>query len=717
MHIVVTIVLKMYSARNALLVASVLAGCSLSGPKDATSLVEVASGESLVEVRDRVRALPVEARARGGEVVIPPGEYFLPAGMEFTEVDGGVSTSARVVWRAKKPGQVRIVGSRRVASTEFRRLSDPRLLARLPEESRGKVFFADISSISPGRIPQLANSFTGTPVPPMVFMGEEFGVLAKWPNGGEWTSFTKRVDRGSQGLEPQFSKMYSNGAFVYSNPRAKRWNFAEGVWLNGYWTHDWFNNSIKVGSYGQENGTNDVVRLDGSMMYGVMGGTWGRKERRFRAINLFDELDEPGEWFIDRAKKVLYVIPHGGGMEGEDVRIGYSANALVRGCNVRNLRFDGIEFAFNFGTLASFRESDGVEFVDCRFVATAKNGLELDGLRNAVRRCEVFNCGAQGVSISGGDRASLTRSDSIVENCRIHRFGVFQRTYAPGCKVQGCGMTLRGNELWDAPHAAVTYGGNEMLFEYNDVHHVLMETGDAGAFYTGRDWTTQGNVLRYNFVHELGTYGGHASTMGFYFDDCDCGDAVYGNVFWKVARGIMIGGGREHPVRNNIFAECRIGLSIDSRGMTWKEWNTPSNGWDLEAKAKKMRYTDEPWKSRYPLLAKIMEDSPREPLYNPVEDNLFLNCTEKLLALDKKMDAVLPKMKFGGNVAFCTPPFAKCAAPDVRIANAFDVRPCGEDPGFADASHGDFRLKEGARAAELIPALKHLPLARICRMK
>jgi len=42
----------MYSARNALLVASVLAGCSLSGPKDATSLVEVAPGESLVAVEN-----------------------------------------------------------------------------------------------------------------------------------------------------------------------------------------------------------------------------------------------------------------------------------------------------------------------------------------------------------------------------------------------------------------------------------------------------------------------------------------------------------------------------------------------------------------------------------------------------------------------------------------------------------------------------------------
>ena len=107
MRAVVTSVSTMCNARSAALVALVLAGCSLSSPKDAASRVEAAPGESLEAVRDRVRALPAEAKVRGVEVVIPPGEYFLPDGMVFAEGDGGASMSARVVWRAKKPGEVR----------------------------------------------------------------------------------------------------------------------------------------------------------------------------------------------------------------------------------------------------------------------------------------------------------------------------------------------------------------------------------------------------------------------------------------------------------------------------------------------------------------------------------------------------------------------------------------------------------------------------------
>ena len=205
--------------------------------------------------------------------------------------------------------------------------------------------------------------------------------------------------------------------------------------------------------------------------------------------------------------------------------------------------------------------------------------------------------------------------------------------------MHGCGITLRGNVMHDAPHSAVLYGGNEHLFEYNNVYRVLLETGDAGAYYTGRDWTTHGDVLRFNYTHDLGAEGEMANTMGFYFDDCDCGDEVYGNVFHNVSRGIMVGGGREHPIRNNIFSRCIVGMSIDCRGMTWKHWNSAEHGgssWMLEDKAKAFDYTKGVWAARYPRLADIMRDHPREPLYNPVENNIFIDCRKQILALDRE---------------------------------------------------------------------------------
>ena len=669
--------------------------------------IDVAVGDSLVAVRDRVRNLSAAEKAEGVEVVLAPGDYFLADGLELKDADGGVSASAPVVWRAEKQGTVRLLGARKVPFGRFAPVRDPALLARLPEEGRGKVCAADISDLLPGKVPEIGKSFGGAPGAPMVFIGGDFGQLARWPNEG-WSSFSNRVDKGQQLSKEAYPGAYRNGAFVFAEPRARRWDFAKGVWFNGYWTHDWYNWSIKAATYGPENGTNDVVRLDGDMTYGVMGGTWGAKSRRVRAFNLFEELDAPGEWWLDRARKILYIVPlRGAPSAADDVALAVSPKELLRGGGVRNLRFENLSFEYAFGTIVSFWQASDVTFAGCRFANTGRNGVVLAGYRNALVDCEIVNCGAKGADVSGGDRLKLVRSDSRVENCRIHRFGVFQRTYAAGVHTGGVGVTLRGNEIFDAPHSAVLYGGNEMLFEGNDVHHVLMETGDAGAFYTGRDWTTMGNVLRGNFVHELGALGRDANTMGFYFADCDCGDAVYGNVFWKVARGIMVGGGREHPIRDNVFADCQIGLSIDCRGMVWKSWNTLYNGWDLERKAENLRYREEPWKSRYPLLAKIMQDSPREPLYNPVEGNVFIDCREQLVALGwgKEMDAVLPKLALSNNWVFVSSPTARSAAPDKRIAAAFNVCTNGADAGFVDSRNGDFRLKPGAVVAARLPAL------------
>ena len=125
-----------------------------------------------------------------------------------------------------------------------------------------------------------------------------------------------------------------------------------------------------------------------------------------------------------------------------------------------------------------------------------------------------------------------------------------------------------------------------------------------------------GNVLRNNYIHDLG--GGdaeHVNTMGIYLDDCDCGDTLVGNVFYRAGRAIMIGGGRDNPVLNNLVVDCPIGLHIDSRGMTWKQWNNPADSsWCLEAKAQQFNYTQPPWSTRYPRLAAIMHEEPREPL-------------------------------------------------------------------------------------------------------
>ena len=689
---------------------------------------------TLLSARDALRAARMDGRIgkrEKVEVLIAPGDYELAESLEFDGRDGGDSETAPVVWRAEKPGAVRISGGRKVPSRLFAPVGDAAVLSRLPENARKAVLCADVSGILPGTVAPMEDMFDALPAKPLLFAGRRFGVLARWPNEG-YASFSEYVDHGEfRGKRRGSVKMYSPGAFVFSDPRAKRWDFAGGVWMNGYWTHDWHNCSVRAASYGAEGGTNDVIRLAADIPYGIMGKTWGDKARRFYVFNMLEELDAPGEWYLDRERKILYLYPLQGRPADGDIVLAMLETPLVSSAKrVFNLRFENIAFEYTYGDAVSLSGS-GIQLVNCRISCCGSRGVVLSGERNLMRGCEVFLTGREAVRVAGGDRKTLSRADSVFEGNHVHDYAVFQRTYAPGFHVSGCGMVLRGNVIHDAPHCAIIYGGNEHLFEYNNVYRVLLETGDAGAYYTGRDWTTQGNVLRYNYTHDLGpgttetknadeAVSG-ANTMGFYFDDCDCGDEVYGNVFHNIARGILVGGGRDHPIRNNVFSRCAIGISIDCRGMRWRQWNNPKHGgasWMLENKAKVFDYTNGLWAARYPNLANIMNDHPREPLHNPVVSNIFIGCSSQLVLVPKK--APLSRMApIAGNFAInpCGTNGVVCAQPDKRLRSGFTIlNGSAESPdyfGFADPPNGDFRLLPGADILKIASGFVPIPFERI----
>ena len=123
-----------------------------------------------------------------------------------------------------------------------------------------------------------------------------------------------------------------------------------------------------------------------------------------------------------------------------------------------------------------------MEIAGCKVANLAQDGIKVNGSSNIVRSCDVYNIGKTGIAVSGGDRKSLTPANNLVVNNDIHHFGNFQRTYAPGIHVSGCGNILRNNAVHDAPHTAILYGGNEHLFELNEVYRVVMETGRCGGF-------------------------------------------------------------------------------------------------------------------------------------------------------------------------------------------------------------------------------------------
>jgi hypothetical protein len=616
--------------------------------------------QTLMQARDGIRALRKAAKLTSADAVtvhVAAGVYPLTASFELGVEDSGTA-DAPVVYRAGGNGKARLQGGIALEPASFQPVTEAAVLSRLDAAVRERVRVCDLSAKVPGAFPDFQTAFRGAPVAPWLYVNHQPMTLARWPNAdaadGGWAGFTKALDTGlpqPDAANPALQKLHP-GSFVFDDPRPARWNLSEGVWLLGYWTHDWSDEVIRIASYDAEQ---KALTLAAPHSYGINAGTWGAAKRRFFAMNALEELDAPGEWYLDRTRKLLYFYPVDD-LTTAEIVLATMAEPLVRVHGAKCVKLVGLDLEYGHGDGVIANRTQQLEILGCTIANLAGGGISLDGSRCLVSSCDVFHIGRGGISLNGGDRKSLTPAENVAQNNHIHHFGIFQRTYAPGIGVGGCGQTARNNCIHDAPHNAVLYGGNEHRLERNEVYRVVMETGDAGAFYTGRDWTSQGNVLRHNYIHDLG--GGeaeHVNTMGIYLDDCDCGDTLEGNVFYRAGRAIMIGGGRDNPVLNNLVVDCPIGLHIDSRGMTWKQWNNPADrSWSLEAKAQQLNYTQPPWSTRYPRLAAIMNESPREPLGNPVRRNVFVDCSKQVCSFDGNVKKLLDKFEIADNLAVST---------------------------------------------------------------
>ncbi len=675
---------------------------------------------SITAARDFIRAGRKDGKIPPTEAItveIAAGVYPIEKLIAFTAADGGTA-EAPVTYRAEKKGAAELRGGVTLPGDAFRRIDDAGTLSRLAESARGKVLVCDLGNYISAELPVFGNSFRGTPPGPWLYVDGESMTLARWPNKDAdnhgWAVFSEVIDKGFAdpgSNDPAMQKAHP-GAFVFDDPRPASWDIDAGVWLLGYWTHDWYDENIRIDSYDAEK---KVIRLAARHSYGLMGGTWGAKGRRFFAHNLLAELDAPGEWFVDRVEKKLFYYP-ASPIADSEVVLATSTESLLSFTDTKHLNLEGLSFGYSHGSGLSAKQVEHLAISGCTFHNLSGTGITLNGAHSRVQSCDIFNIGRNGISLSGGDRKTLTPAENLIANNHIHHYALFQRTYAPAISASGCGQTVRNNLIHHAPHNAIGYSGNEHLFELNEIHHVVMETGDSGAFYTGRDWTSQGNVLRHNFIHDLGgdTIGG-SHTMGIYLDDCDSGDTLQGNVFHKAGRAIMIGGGRDNPVRNNLVIDSAVGLHLDARGMSWKQWNNPDEpSWMLEKKAEALSYKSPPWSEKYPSLAKIMSDSPREPLHNPITGNVFINTSEKVMSLSKDSTAILPKLKIEDNLMI------QPADAEPKITAPIDKQPgfsveteAPADLGFTDAANGDFSLKEGAWLLQKSPGLKEIPFDKI----
>jgi hypothetical protein len=629
---------------------------------------------TLERAREAVRSA---GSAGPRSVVVHRGDYQMRSTLALSREDSGTE-SYPVTWSCARDEKVRLIGGKNVPARAFRSLKDAALLARLGPAARNHVLMADLHALGMPTTPEFPVAYHGAPPGPELFFNGRRMALARWPNEG-WATVAAIVESGSYPRKGDQSNR--PGVFEYSGDRPERWKAADGTWLQGYWCFDWYDETIRVDRIDT---ASRRITFAAPHFYSLRQGN--PSPRRYRAINVLAELDSPGEFYVERSAGLLFFWPPSdisdaqitvSTLDAPVVTLRDCSHVIVRGFTIESGLGEGVEITGGTGCRVEACEIRNMRRIGIRVAG---------GTNHRVESCDIHDTGTGGIVLEGGDRKTLAPAGHEASNNHIWRFSIHQLTYAYALSIGGVGNRAAHNLMHDAPHEAIIITGNDNILEYNEIHRVCTETDDSGAFHKGRNPSSRGNQIRFNYWHDLGSPMGHG-TAAVYFDDGDGGEVLFGNVFYRCGdpgRGpfgtVFSHGGHDTRAENNIFIDCKRALgSAPWDDARWR--NALKDRLFVDELLKDVDITKPPYITRYPELVDFMNPQPGHKRVNRARWNLLVRCGQAT----------------SGNWEF-----------DPAENLVLD-----QDPGFVDAANGDFSLRGDSEVFRRLSGFKPIPFDRI----
>lgn len=447
-----------------------------------------------------------------------------------------------------------------------------------------------------------------------LFIGGKPCNVSRYPKKGEFCRISAYV-QSVEAIDDKESGNLETG-FYFEDERPKQWAEDKNIWMHGYWGFDWANSYEQIEVFDKEKGFIVAKPPYGNFFY--------RVGQRFHFLNVKEEVTEAGDYYLDFERKRVYFLPFEEG-KTEDVWLSVTKEPCIHLVDKENVVIENCVIENFTGNGVLVENCKNILFRNCIVRNIGGCGAIVKDSENVVfENCDVYHVGDCGLKISGGDRKTLTSCNCGVKNCQIHDVSAWSRTYTPAIWLVGVGMFAKNNQIYDCPHAAILYWGNEIKITDNTIYDVMYETHDAGAIYSGRDYTCRGNEVSDNLICLTGGYG--PGTMGIYNDDGLSGTKIERNVFYKVQRAIYLGGGVDYVVRDNVLVDCTPAVDVDGRCASkhkqWRENVRTLKEWFYNVRASRdfsspkddenpiyvgIAAIDEPYRSRYPELMKLHE--------------------------------------------------------------------------------------------------------------
>ena len=521
-----------------------------------------------------------------------------------------------------------------------------------------------------GKVTPRKGSEELVPMPIITIDGRET-TNARWPNDG----FAKVASVANQG-----STSGGNMSFAADSPNTALWGNAKNPCVFGYWKYNWAPDSYRITAV-----SGNVVTVDGVPSYGTREGGW------YYVYNMLEELDSPGEWYIDSDTDILYIYPYKDIDKNTSVRMSFSDRDIVSVENCKNVTLEGIKISDSMGRGVSFKSSSDCMLKNCELYNLGREGVKFSNTVSCgIYSTIIHDVAASAVNVDNADFTSLKDSATTIDNCRIYKYAVQARANAPAIALNASvGVDITHNEIYDGPTAAISQLGFDNHIDYNKIHDVCTEASDYGAIYTYHTYYSAGNTINYNDIYNITGKGDDAlgSTVAIYLDELSGGCEINGNIIRNTDLAYLSNGGRRITFTNNIITGISdknggasiymypFGLHNDT---TWK---------NIQSYLALFPVTSQVYRDRFPELANEMNDMPRYPKYITFKNNVINNHGE-IQILDCTSATI-----YRGEGYY-----------KEELGNVFDKNEIiNGDLGFADAEHGDYNLKDDSVVFLQIP--------------
>ncbi len=257
---------------------------------------------------------------------------------------------------------------------------------RLDPSAQGNVYavnlaahgITDYGTLKPG------GYLMNTIAPMELFCNGRPMTLGRWPNAGQPFASTVSAPSSNQ--------------ITYSGTRPSRWTQAQDVWLHGFWENTFADYHVPVTSI--DTATQTITFQNTPAQFSPAAG------HPYYAYNLLEEIDQPGEYYIDRTAGILYFWPPGP-IAGLLLQVSMMEPSVVRFDGTEYVTLSDLNFEVARGPLLMINAGDNIRVERCRFRNSGEYAVQILGSNNGLDQCEIVDCGEDGVRMAGGIRVAV----------------------------------------------------------------------------------------------------------------------------------------------------------------------------------------------------------------------------------------------------------------------------------------------------------------------